>query len=39
MRVTLCTGFGSAVEGLAAQNSPPLLSFLSKALCFAFSYA
>lgn len=39
MRVTLCTGFGSAVEGLAAQNGPPLLSFLSKALCFAFSYA
>lgn len=39
MRITLCTGFGSAAEGLAAQNGPPLLSFLSKALCFTFSYA
>ena len=39
VRVTLCTGFGSAAEGLAAQKGPPILCFLSKALCFAFSYA
>lgn len=39
MRITLCAGFGSTAKGLTTRNGPPILSFFSKALCFAFNYA